>query len=238
MRITFAHLTCTLSLGLFLSCSSSTRQHDEDAGADTDADQTSFCQPASSCEEPGFSDLELDIEADVVEVRGGQLVMLGDDNVPITFEGCGLELDAHLQPGQRVMVRNRPDEDQAGCWVGQVLVDGTPQLLSIYCEGDEPPTSLSVMGWSIELEPVCEGQVEQVCNASGTPSLLLVPETVYEAQITPGSGDSTSVPIGMMRVGTWQVHLIDARRTDEVDDGGCVLPATGTFIMVGAEASR
>lgn len=223
-----------------MACSSSTgRPIDTDGDADTDSDVEidTPCATRVDCEHAGFdAEYSIDVEAEVIEVDDDQVVMLGVDGVPISFAGCGLDLAGVIRPGHHVTARNIHAEGWGDCWIGQVLVDGEPVLLGARCDAEEGAPPLDELGWSIELEPECRGSLDHVCSVGEDLVRLAIPETVFNAQITTETGAQETVPLGSTtRVGGWQVRLLDARATEVVEERGCFVPASGTFLMVAAQ---
>jgi hypothetical protein len=232
----FRGLGLAQAVMLIAACASSTgRGDDADVGADADGDTgASECAASVECDGAGFGEgIDLDTAATVVEASGDRIVLLGADGVPVTFSGCGLELGGRLAAGQAVTARNARRADRGVCWVGQILAGDTPVAAAASCraEGDAAPP-LEELGWTVELASACEWATDHVCSASGSPVHLSVPETVYAATVTTESGASATAQIGATATaGDWAFLLLDARTSEPLDQGGCVVAAAGAFAM-------
>ncbi len=233
-----ATLTIRVSLLLALiglvACSDATRRPaDGDGDGDGDGD-IDPCPPPEVCPHPGFdAEWEIDVGAEVADVTDVQVVLLGDDGLPLTLSTCELSMSSVLSPGDRVHALNVHSEGWGDCWLSQLWRGDELIALVANCEAEgEVTPPLDDLGWTISLSLDCEGSVDQVCTAAGAPIHLVLPERTFTADVTVPSGARETLTAGIpATVSGWQVLLVDARVTDAVEEGYCFEPAHGGFLM-------
>jgi hypothetical protein len=240
MSSVIRELPLALAIVAVAACTTSTRRGvDGDADADGDGDGDACAEPVE-CDGAGFgATYEIDLDAEVVEVIDDRIVMIDAEGQPLTFAACGVELGGLVAAGQAVRASNTRTADWGECWLGQVVADGSPVAISASClaEGEATPP-LAALGWTIELEPACQGAVDSVCTATGSPVHLSLPLTVHDASVTTDTGARGDVQLGaVVGIGDWQVRLLDSRATEAVSDGGCFVAAAGSFAMTAARGS-
>lgn len=212
-----------------VGCYNATHRSESDGDADGDGDvEIDPCPESAACEVLGFdARYAFDLVGEVVSVERDHAVFLGEDGVPATYFTCGPTPLGLMAPGMGVVLTHSRPEGSDDCWLSVVEGEGGPILVATECDGGAAPP-LTAIGWSAQIESVCQGTVDQVCSASGHPVHLAIPEEVFDVAVVTDAGDRATVGLGeSVDVGGWQVRLLDARATEAVSERGCSVPAGG-----------